>query len=160
GGANTVDLSQVDAKLAGMSLTFMASQVGTSLELSQLTVVAAPMMGVHIAHPLFSTWNGNTAIPDPVDSFSNVDETVASGKTAPLGPGLLILPNYTAGQNLNVVFAVIEAKAPGTDGGGATPACKALTNFVTNVKPFFAQSGCSTQCHTGTAPTAGLSWSA
>src|SRR5262249_38052008 len=56
-GANTVHLSALDQKFAGMKLPRTANMVSTSIQLSALTVVAAPTMGVHITHPISVTWD-------------------------------------------------------------------------------------------------------
>lgn len=158
---NAIDLAALDPTLNGMKLTFTAKMVGTSIELDNLTLVASAMSGVHVAHPLFVTWDQNlNPTPDPVDSFSNLDETVAAGTSAPLGPGVLILPNFATGSLLNVVFTTIEAKMTGGTDGGTTTGCKALTMFVNNVKPLLQQNTCSTNCHVGGAPTAGLKFDA
>ncbi len=153
---NTIDLSALDATLAGVKLTFTAKMVGTSIELQNLKLVAPATTGVHVTHPLFVIWDQNlNPTPDPVDSFSNLDETVYAGQTAALGPGTLLMPNFASGDLLNVVFTLIEPKAGGTDGGTVT-GCKALTMFVNNVKPLLQQNTCTTNCHVGTQPTAGL----
>ena len=155
-GTNTVDLSVLDATLAGQKLTFTAKMVGTSLELADITLVTPAMDGIHVAHPLFVVWDPNlVAHPDPVDSFSGLDETVGAGSSSPLGPGLVVLPSFASGSLLSVGFSTIEAKAGGTD-GGTTVGCKALAMFVANVKPLI-QSNCNT-CHVGAAPTAGLAF--
>ena len=76
-GANTVDLSVLDPMLAGVSITFTAKTLGTSLELTQMTVKTGSAMGVHMVHPLWVMWDAQyNATPDPVDSFSNLDQTV------------------------------------------------------------------------------------
>jgi mono/diheme cytochrome c family protein len=156
---NTIDLSVLDSTLAGQKLTFMAKMVGTSLQLSAITVDAAASSGVHLTHPLFVVWDPNLiAHPDPVDSFSGLDETVFAGTTSPLGPGLVILPSFATGSLLSVGFNSIEAKAGGADGGTTVSGCKALAMFVANVKPLL-QTNCNS-CHTGGAPTAGLAFDA
>lgn len=158
GATNTIDLAALDATLAGMKLTFSAKMIGAEqIELSNITLAPSASTGVHVMHPLFVVWDENLdPHPDPVDSFSNVDETVFAGQTAPLGPGTLIMP-YKAGELLNVVFTRIEAKMGSADGGTVT-GCKATAMFVQNVKPILQQSGCANNCHTAAANTAGLNW--
>ena len=154
GASNSVDLSVLDPTLAGQKITFDAKMVGTSVQLSNLKVVAASTIGVHVVHPLFVVWDQNlTPTPDPVDSFSGLDESVFSGQTAALGPGTLLLPNFAAGDLLNIVFTTVETKMGAAD-GGTTTGCKALAMFVANVKPLLQQN-CNA-CHTGGTPTAGL----
>jgi hypothetical protein len=156
GGDNTIDLSVLDATLAGQTITFKASALGSNLELSEITIHTAPMMGVHIAHPLWVTWDSHyNPTPDPVDSFSNLDQTVFGSTNAPMGPGTLILPNWSVDSKLSLVFTTIEPKAGGAD-AGSVAGCKALQNFVTNVKPLLQQN-CN-NCHVGATPTASLSF--
>jgi hypothetical protein len=157
GGSNTVDLAALDAALTGQKVTFDAKMVGTSLQLSNIKVVAAASMGVHILHPVFVTWDQNlTPSPDPVDSFAGMDLTVYMTQTVSMGPGTLFLPNFPSGGLLNVIFTGIETKTG--MGGTTTTACKALANFVANVKPLL-QANCNT-CHVGANPTAGLAFDA
>jgi hypothetical protein len=155
-GPNTVDLSVLDSRLAGQKLTFTGQMVGTSLELSQITIHTATSMGVHVVHPLWVAWDAEfNPTPDPADSFSNLDETVYGSTNAPLGPGLVVLPSFASGSKLSVVFSLIEPKMGGAD-GGTVAGCKALSNFVQNVKPML-QANCNA-CHVGANPTAGLSF--
>jgi cytochrome c553 len=133
--ANTIDLSAFDASLARQKLTFNAKMLGTSIALSNIKLATAPTMGVHVAHPLFVMWDQSlTPTPDPIDSFSNVDETVPSAATAPLGPGTLVLPNFPTTGLINVVFTTVEAKQLASD-GGATTGCKNVASFTSNVVP-------------------------
>jgi hypothetical protein len=155
---NSIDLAPLDATLSGVKVTFNAQMVGTSIELTNLKVVAPAMTGVHVVHPVFVIWDQMlTPTPDPVDSFSNLDETVFSGSSAALGPGTLLLPNFATGDLLSVAFTLAEPKTGSADGGVAT-GCKNLAMFVSNVKPLLASGTCSTQCHVGGTPTAGLKW--
>jgi hypothetical protein len=154
--SNTVDLSVLDPLLAGENISFNAKLLGTSIELSSIKINTAPMVGVHIVHPLWVIWDATyNATPDPVDSFSNLDETVYGMTSTAMGPGTVILPNWTSTSKLSVVFVQIEPKMGGAD-GGTIAGCKALQNFVTNVKPLL-QANCNA-CHVGTTPTAGLSF--
>lgn len=157
GGSNVVDLAVLDAALTGQKLSFDAKMVGSSLQLSNIKVVAAASMGVHVVHPVFVTWDQNlTPAPDPVDSFAGLDLTVYMTQTATMGPGTVFLPNYATGSLLNVIFTTIETKTG--MGTTTTTGCKALANFVANVKPLL-QANCNT-CHVGGAPTAGLAFDA
>ncbi len=154
--ANSIDLAPLDATLSGVKVTFDAKMVGTSIELVNLKVVAPASTGVHVTHPIFVIWDQNlNPTPDPVDSFSNLDETVFAGSSAPLGPGTLLMPNFAAGDLISVAFTLAEPKSGSAD-GGTVSGCKALTMFVNNVKPLLATNTCSTNCHVGANPTAGL----
>lgn len=157
---NSIDLAPLDATLSGVKVTFNAQMVGTSIELTSLKVVTPSTTGVHLTHPVFVVWDQNlTPNPDPVDSFSNLDETVFSGSSAPMGPGTLLLPNFAAGSLLSVVFTLVEPKTGSAD-GGTVSGCKNLTMFVNNVKPLLTANGCASTCHVGANPTAGLKWDA
>lgn len=159
-GTNSIDLAALDSTLTGMKLTFSAKMVGTSIQLSSIKLVTTASMGLHVVHPLFVVWDQNlNPTPDPVDSFSNLDETVFSGQQTPMGPGTLLLPNFAAGNLVNVVFTTIEAKMGSAD-GGTVSGCKNLTMFVNNVKPQLMAGGCTANCHVGTTPTAGLAFDA
>jgi len=154
---NTIDLSVLDPLLVGQNISFTAKVLGSSIELSNIKINTAPMNGVHIVHPLWVTWDQSfNATPDPVDSFSNLDQTVYGMTSAPMGPGTLILPGWSATSKLSVVFVQIEPKMGGADGGTVGGACKSLQTFVSQVKPLL-QANC-TACHVGANPTAGLSF--
>jgi hypothetical protein len=156
---NSIDLAALDPSISGVKVTFTAQMVGTSIELTNIKVTTPASTGVHVVHPVFVIWDQNlTPTPDPVDSFSNLDETVFSGTTSALGPGTLLMPNFAAGDLISVAFVTAEAKMAGGSDGGTTTGCKNLAMFVSNVKPLLAANNCSTQCHTGGTPTAGLKW--
>jgi hypothetical protein len=148
-GANSVDLSVLDPSLAGMKITFTASMVGSSLHLSSIMLVTAPSVGLHVVHPLWVMWDANMVpTPDPVDSFSNLDETVQGGASAALGPGTLFLPNFASTMMLNVVFMTIEAKGAIGDGGTVgTLGCKSVTTWTSDAKTPLANNCVS--CHGG-----------
>jgi hypothetical protein len=154
-GANTVDLSVLDPNAAGITITFDANVSGTNLILTKLSIKAMGAMGVRIKHPLFVTWDTQlNATPDPIDSFSGLDQSIAAGTTTTLGPGTLVLPNFQAGYKVNVVFGdFLPMMVAGTDGGVIT-ACKATANFAANVRPLIAGAtpGCQAgNCHGGGA---------
>jgi hypothetical protein len=152
-GANTIDLSVIDSTLAGQKITFTAKMIGTTLQLSTIEIVAAAGMGVHVVHPLWVTWDAMmTPTPDPVDSFSNLDETVMGGQSASMGPGTLFLPDFATTMTLNVVFATLEAKSGTADGGAATLGCKNVASWTTNSKPQLTNN--CTSCHGGSNTSA------
>jgi cytochrome c553 len=143
---STIDLSALDPTLAGQKLTFTAKMLGTSIQLSNIKVVAAASMGIRVAHPLFVMWDQNlTPTPDPLDSMSNVDETVFAGQTAPLGPGTLVLPSFPTNGLINVVFTIIQTKTGSADGGTVT-GCKSVTSFTSNASPQFTGTGGILNC--------------
>jgi hypothetical protein len=147
-GANTIDLSVLEPSLTGMKVTFTAAMVGTSLHLSSIMVQTTAGTGVHMVHPLWVTWDANMVpTPDPVDSFSNLDESVAPGQSHAMGPGTLFLPNFGSTQTLNVVFMLIEPKGGTSGDGGAALGCKSVASWTSNAKPGLANS--CTSCHGG-----------
>ncbi len=158
--ANSIDLAPLDATLSGVKVTFNAQMVGTSIELTNLKITAPASTGVHITHPIFVIWDQNlNPTPDPIDSFSGLDETVFSGTSAPIGPGTLLMPNFAAGDLISVAFSLAEPKSGSAD-GGTVSGCKNLAMFVSNVKPLLSANTCSTNCHVGANPTAGLKFDA
>jgi hypothetical protein len=154
-GANVVDLALINLNIAGAKLTFDARMAGSSLVLSNLTVVAPPSAGLHVVHPLFVMWDAqHDAFPDPVDSFATTDLTMPMGSAGDLPPGTLILPDFAAQQSINIVFETIEPKggsAGGADGGvvGPTSGCKDVALFAATVRPTLA--GQCYNCHNGGA---------
>jgi hypothetical protein len=128
--------------------------VGTSIQLSALTLKATATVGIHVAHPLFTTYDtSGNGTDDPVDSFFGLDETVNPGTSSPLGPGLVVLPNFPTGGTISVAFDKIETS---TGTVATSTGCKSLAMFVANVKPLIL-ANCNT-CHVGAAPVAGLAW--
>src|SRR5690606_9298161 len=93
--------------------------------------------------------------PDPVDSFSNVVQSIEPGTVAPLGPGSVVLTNWVVGGKLSLAFETIAIIDPmagvGGAGGGATGPCSALAEFSANAAP--ALNPCD-NCHGGQNGTA------
>lgn len=159
--SNTIDLSALDPTLAGVTVTFNAQfdEAAKVLTLTSLDLVTPASTGVHVTHPVFFSWDQNLMpTPDPADSFSNLDETVMAGSTAPLGPGTFVLSGFAMGDLISVAFSKIEATSGSTNDGGTTVGCKALSMFVSTVKPLFSANGCSAACHVGSTPQAGVKW--
>jgi hypothetical protein len=150
-GSNSVDLGALGAGLAGTKMTFDATISGAGLQLAALQIVAPASTGVHVVHPLFTVYPmTGAAAPDPVDSFSGLDQTVAMGQSGALGPGTLILTSFKLGDRIGVVFQKLDATNPpggndgGTTGGGG---CKDVTDFTADAKPPLSNT-CVT-CHGG-----------
>src|SRR6185369_14664551 len=95
----------------------------TLLELDDIEVQPTNMNGVHIVHPLFAVNPvGQMPEPDPVDSFSNVDQYFNPGEKGTLGPGTLILTNWQPSAKLSLAFEKVEIIVPmsmdaGSEGG-------------------------------------------
>ena len=153
-GANVVDLGALGPPFAGATLTFQSTFLGSTLELSQLSIVAGGASGLHVVHPLFIVWSNGKKIPDPVDSFAALDETIAEGQNAPLGPGTLFLNHVGTLDQLSIAFHLLEASGVVPSDGGATSdggtlprACQALDAFTANAQPMLSNR-CVT-CHGG-----------
>ncbi len=140
-GSNDIDCSP--AGIPGMHITFGAVASGNLLTLSNVSVVAPSTTGVHITYPIFAIL---PPMADEIDdsSMSDVDQTIAAGATAALGPGTLILTQWQANAQMKIEFTKI-AKATASD-GGLTGGCKALTSFTTNAVPAIQANTCL-NCH-------------
>ena len=160
GGFNSFYLDSLGQEFSGMAITFFAEELSDStLKLSKLEVHPTLKNGIDIDHPLFVVYpKGSTAPePDPVDSFSNVAQSVEVGTSAPLGPGLVILSNWSKGAKISIAFKSIAATDPNGGMGGAGGAggndgpCMALSAFTNNAAPALAP---CMLCHGGGNGTA------
>lgn len=152
-GFNAIYLSPLGAEFTGMAVTFTAYLIDDySIELSDIQVHPTASSGVHMLHPLFVVNPvGKPADPDPVDSFSNVEQTFDAGKAGTLGPGTLILSNWLPDAKLSVAFQEIDIvtemmmddAGTGTNTGG----CKDVASFNSNAKGPLKQN--CTSCHGG-----------
>jgi cytochrome c553 len=140
-GANDIDCSA--GGVAGTHITFTAAVSGNVITLSDLDIVAPAATGVHIVYPIFAILPTMGAeIDDP--SFSNEDQTVAAGQTAPLGPGLLILTDWSTGAKMKIEFTTLAAATVAD--AGLTGGCKALSTFTSDAVPAIQANTCLT-CH-------------
>jgi hypothetical protein len=150
-GSNTIDLGTLGPGLAGATLKFDASISGAGLSMASLSITAPATTGIHVVHPLFTVYpQSGPAAPDPVDSFSGLDQTINMGATHMIGPGTLILTSFHLGDKIGVVFQTLAATNPpgGTDGGtGGGGGCKDVTDFTADAKPPLSNT-CVT-CHGG-----------
>ncbi len=148
-GFNAIYLGPIGPDFEGMAVTFTAELLGEgTLELANIEVHPTSKKGVHMVHPLFTVYpKGAEPDPDPVDSFSNVDQTFLPGQSGELGPGTVVLVNWKADARLGLVFETIEVNAPAEpDGGTMEGGCKALDAFNNNAKTRFQV---CTNCHGG-----------
>jgi len=153
-GFNAVYLTPLGPGLTGMALTFNADLITAgALELTDIEVHPTATNGLHVVHPLFAVNPvGLPADPDPVDSFSNVDQYFAAGASGVLGPGTLILTNWQTNAKLSLAFQTLELVSAatadaGAEGGPAGGGCKDVASFTTNAQPEL-QNNCFT-CHGG-----------
>ncbi|MEO7329221.1 MAG: hypothetical protein ABI193_11625 [Minicystis sp.] len=157
-GFNAVYLDALGGDYTGMALTFNATEIGDkALGLDDLEVHPTGKLGVHLVHPLFVVYpKGKKASPDPVDSFSNVDQYFDAGEPDTLGPGTVVITNWAANAKLSVAFqSIAPFSSEIGDGGteaGPEGGCKDVDAFNANAKPLLQQN-CVT-CHGGGNPGA------
>ena len=156
GALNTVYLDSLGPEFEYMSIAFFAETLGgtseapTMLRLTNITVHPVVDKPLHIVHPLFTVYvPGQAGDPDPVDSFSNLDQTFTLGGDNTLGTGELVLTNWQKGAYLGIAFEIVEVY-----GGNAGPGtgCLDLVTFQQQVVP--AMQTCMMKCHGGTNPQA------
>jgi len=151
-GFNAVYLGPLGVDFEGMAITFSADLLDTNtLELTNIELHPTSKLGLHVVHPLFVVHPlGKPAIPDPVDSFSNVDQTFEAGNSDALGPGTLILVNWANGAKLSLAFEKIEKQGgvdpDAGDGGDPTGGCKDVASFQANAQ---GPMNVCTNCHAG-----------
>ncbi len=138
-GFNAIYLGALGPDFEGMAVTFQADLLAeTTLELTNIELHPTSKVGLKVVHPLFVVHPvGNDPNPDPVDSFSNVDTIFAAGESGPLGPGTLILVNYSKDAKISLAFELIEKYAPAVPDagdGGPTGGCKDVAAFDANAK--------------------------
>ena len=145
-GFNAVYLEPLGKDFVGMAVTFSADLLSDStLELSNIEVHPTSKAGVHMVHPLFVMHPvAKEPIPDPVDSFSNVDQSFDIGKSGTLGPGTVVLVNWPKDARLSLAFETIEVILPndpdaGDGGMPPTGGCKNVQAFIDNARVPFQQ---------------------
>lgn len=161
-GFNHIDLDRFGTP--GSSISFVASRIGSGIYVSDLRLSSGPR-GLHIQHPVFVALFGGDAVPDPVDTFADLDVEVEPGRSHDLGT--LVLVECPAGALLTVHFeevGPIESAMPDVDGGvpdggmgdgGMRPptgACASVASFTSSARPQLL--GNCTRCHDGTNATA------
>lgn len=145
-GENTVDLGPLG--LVGASLTFRMEPLSNGMYLSRMSLNAGAE-GVHVVHPTFVPWDGDTPNPDPVDRFSNVDVYADPQASVSVGGGTLILVEVSPSAPVSVRFDLAEV----AEGGAVVlEACKDIASFTANAQPQLAQF-CTT-CHDGSDDSA------
>src|SRR5690606_31968903 len=121
----------------------------TGMYLSRIEVAAATG-GVRLVHPLFVVWDGPTAIPDPIDRFSDIDLTVAEMTTSQVGGGTAVFVDIPPSGELSVHFKTAtfaNGMPPSDDGGIIDGGCKAVEQFTALARPQLTT--CANQCHAG-----------
>lgn len=146
-GPNEIDLTSIG--LTGSKFKFDFQPLATGMYLSRISVDAGTG-GVRLVHPLFVVWDAQSAIPDPIDRFSDIDLTIAELTTSQVGGGTAVFVDIPPQGQLSVHFktATFANGMPPSDGGGIVGGgCKAIPNFTANVRPPLTAS--CTGCHAG-----------
>ncbi len=154
-GPNEIDLSKAATGITGVKLKFDASVLSGMLSLSNIKLVAPAGTDTHIVRPTFvrvldAPVNGKSQIRDPQDSFSNVDQTIAGGTEATLGPGSALFsgdgwkPFDIAKDKIRVEVSKLEKGTVQVVVGPQT--CKNVQMFQTNVLPALRGTGFTPNC--------------
>lgn len=148
-GPNTIPLDTIG--LTGSKFLFDFERITTGYYLSRIKVTAATG-GVHLVDPLFVIWEGESAVPDPINRFSGIDLVVAENMESPVGGGTAIFTypaQVPASPQISIHFktATFANGMQPTENGGANGACKAVAMFTANIKPLLQP--CATMCHGG-----------
>ena len=157
GGAfNTVYLGSLGPDFEFASISFNAKAIGgttdapSMLWLTNITVHTVADKPLHVVHPVFTVYApGSPADPDPVDSFSNIDQIFKIDTDPTLGTGEVVLTNWKKGSYLGLAFELIEVYGANSGGGSG---CKDLATFTSVVVP--QMQTCMMRCHGGTDPQA------
>ena len=147
GGAfNNVYLDAIDPSLQFASISFSCRELTpTMLQIKDLQVHPVEGQTIHIVHPLFTVYPPKSEPdPDPVDSFSGVDQTFSlDSPSQTLGTGEIILTNWKKDSYLGIAFELIANEG----GGGVATSCTHLTEFQQQVVPQMKY--CADTCHGG-----------
>ena len=147
GAFNTVYLDPLGKSLESSSISFNAVELGSPPSLLMLSNIAVHPVAdttIHLVHPIFSVYPvGGGQEPDPVDSFSNVDQTLDLTSKPALGTGTLILTNWQKDARLGLAFETAAVTGAGTP----LTQCKHPEAFLSAVVPQLQY--CATHCHGG-----------
>jgi hypothetical protein len=153
-GPNEIDLTTIG--LTGSKFMFDFERITTGYYLSRIKVTAGTG-GVHLVDPLFVIWEGEAAVPDPINRFSGIDLVVEEAMESPVGGGTAIFTYpaaVPASPQISVHFktATFANGMEPTENGGANGACKAVAQFTANIAPLLQP--CAMMCHGGTMASA------
>jgi hypothetical protein len=148
GADNDVDLSKVATGVTGVHLKFKAQLIGTTLELTNVSLSTAAGTAVHLQHPIFyrvPATKANPADPDtqdPQDTFSNTDVTVGGGAVTPLPVPFAIFSGFDPWQKTDKLRIEVYKLEPGKVPEASTTAmCSNPANFGTMVAPLLKGMG-------------------
>ena len=130
---------------------FDFERITTGYYLSRIKVMAGTG-GVHLVDPLFVVWEGEVAVPDPINRFSGIDLVVQEATESPVGGGTAIFTYpgaVPASPQISVHFktATFANGMPPTENGGTTGGCKATATFTATIRPLLQP--CAGMCHAG-----------
>ncbi len=162
GALNATYLNPLGEAFVGSAFSYLATEIGdppSILHLSKLEVYPAAGVALHIVHPRFIVYPGDSTvgIPEPADSLAEVDHTFIQQEDPKLSSGELFITNWEPGARLSIDFSAgkIESYYLGSDGEIKVP-CKDPDAFVAAVValgdggPMF----CAETCHGGKTPAA------
>jgi hypothetical protein len=163
-GNKSIDLGVLDPSLAGATLAFDVTMIGTTqIEFSNITLKATSTVGVHIKSPVFAKYaaaDANVALDIDYD-FLDKDFTAGPGMTTVFAPSLTFT-TYSTGQMVNVSFGTLENSNGAPDMAGAVTGCKDLTAFnalmpnFTTALPGMNNACSAGACHGQNGGTGGL----
>jgi len=142
-GINTVALDEIG--LEGATVSFRMEKLQVGLYISELTANAGAT-GMRLTHPLFVSWVGTDAQPDPVDRFADIDIAVAPAASLMIGGGTAVMVDIATDAQLSLHFDVAEP-SDGDGGGTLGGGCKAVTQFAAIAQPLLSANCVS--CHGG-----------
>lgn len=148
GAFNTVYLDALGKPFENTSVSFNAEELGSPpsmLLLTHLSVHPVADVTLHMVHPLFTVFPAKGGeLPDPIDSFSNFDQSFTIDGDPTLGTGTLVLTNWTKDARMNLAFESLEAKGK----SGDIVNCNKPEQFLAEVVPQLQF--CASNCHGGT----------
>ena len=127
------------------NLTFTLTEEDNRIfRISALKLTAGPSSGIRFKHPRFYFLSAKGTVLDPADTLTNVDLTVAAGKTATIGGGTVILTQAPESlrSRMGIAFELLEKVNPM---GMMEIKCKAFNLFNPAVKNELQP--CAQSCH-------------
>jgi len=142
-GFNAKYLDPFGPEFQGIAITFTATLTGPNmLELSDIHVHPTAKTGVRITHPIVVVHPIGKA-PEPVDSLGEGEQVFEASQFGPLGPGIVVLTNWSVDAKLSLAFENIDIY---NSAGPADYGCKDLAAFEAYARP---QVVACLNCHGG-----------
>jgi mono/diheme cytochrome c family protein len=133
GTPKSIDLGELDATYAGVTLTFTPIAIGTtSIQLKDITLKATASTGVKVTTPVFARYDAAkpTVAIDIDYDYLNKEITAYPGGSTVFGPSLTIFA-YTSGQLIDVSFDKLAPATGSAPDMGGTSTCKNVAGFTT-----------------------------